>query len=100
MAPINFNYWLQGSLELGTIKALKKNQVKMIKEHIKLVESKSYFVSWIEGFIYDKDSLNEVQINIIKEKLQNEFITVTPFIDMNPTKSFERLDLGKHSIIC
>lgn len=40
MTPENFVYWLQGMLELGDFKKLNKEQVNIIKDHIKLVLNK------------------------------------------------------------
>jgi len=40
MTPENFVYWLQGMLEIGDIKKLNKEQVNIIKDHIKLVLTK------------------------------------------------------------
>lgn len=37
MSPENFVYWLQGCLELTKTESLSKEQVDMIKAHIKLV---------------------------------------------------------------
>ena len=40
MTPENFVYWLQGMLEIGDVKKLNKEQVNIIKDHIKLVLTK------------------------------------------------------------
>jgi hypothetical protein len=40
MTPENFVYWLQGMLEIGNVKKLNKEQVNIIKDHIKLVLTK------------------------------------------------------------
>lgn len=40
MTPENFVYWLQGMLEIGDVKKLNKEQVKIIKDHINLVLTK------------------------------------------------------------
>lgn len=40
MTPENFVYWLQGVLEIGDVKKLNKEQVNIIKDHIKLVLNK------------------------------------------------------------
>ena len=92
MSPINFNYWMQGPLEMGFIKGFNKKQVSIIKEHINIVDSKNYFIAWLEGYLMDKDELNKEQVIIIKEKLQEEFTKITPFIDLTPTKPFQRGD--------
>ena len=40
MTALNFVYWLQGMLELSKAQSLDASQVKMIKDHIKLVLNK------------------------------------------------------------
>lgn len=37
MDSINFAYWLQGLFELGKVKSLTSDQVKIIKNHADLV---------------------------------------------------------------
>jgi hypothetical protein len=36
----NFAYWMQGALELGTLKELNTEQVKIVQDHLNLVFKK------------------------------------------------------------
>ncbi len=40
MTPEAFCYWLQGALELGDMKEMSPEEVKIIKDHLKLVFDK------------------------------------------------------------
>lgn len=40
MNPTEFIYWLQGALEICNVETLTKEQVQVIKDHIKLVLTK------------------------------------------------------------
>lgn len=37
MEPIHFAYWMQGALELGQLKELNTEQVKIVQDHLNLV---------------------------------------------------------------
>lgn len=54
MTPENFVYWLQGVLEIANPKQLDEEQIKIIKDHIKLVlkkETPNYTITTTPGII-------------------------------------------------
>ena len=77
MTDIQFHYWLQGPLELNTNVRFDSEQVEMIQKHIDIVYKKSHFISWLEGYLDGKSTLNSKEVKKIKEKLQLEFHNIT-----------------------
>jgi hypothetical protein len=58
MQATQFAYWLQGMFELGDVKTLDEEQVKKIKNHLKLV------------FIYDIDPSHSDN-DVVQKIMQN-----------------------------
>lgn len=48
MSPENFLYWLQGYLEISGAKELNEEQLKCVKDHIKLALTKVTPAIWID----------------------------------------------------
>jgi hypothetical protein len=101
MKAINFHYWLQESIELGLMKTLDKKRLSILKDHILLVEHKSDFIHWLDGFICDKNSIDEDGIMTINIKLQIEFTKVPQSLSEKNIEDFLSPLRGRSSVaIC
>ena len=78
MSSINFLYWIQGLFELGQIQVIKAEQVKIIKEHLRITSKDHPFVSWLEGFLETQSrGVNKKLTLVIKNKLEMSFKNIT-----------------------
>ena len=111
MSAISFLYWLQGSIELGGLNKLNKNQIELIKKHM-LISDDSYFKTWLDGFLSDKqNSVNKKQFILLKTELEKAFTKVSDKNLVELSKLFEesrkkypweesKFLIGKSPIIC
>ena len=85
MKDINFHYWLQGSIELAKKDSFDQKDVEMVLKHISLVDNKSYFISWLEGFLVGNSAgVNKTKFKVLKGKLKKEFSNVSKEVDLSP----------------
>jgi len=72
--------WLHGYHELSGISKLSEAQVKMIKEHLELVNDDDSFISYLKGFLdsVGSNKLSQSQCDKIATKLDSEYDKVTP----------------------
>jgi len=84
MNTTEFVYWLQGMFELTDTKTLNENQVKIIKEHLKLVfEKKTPDISPVE---------TKKESSVVDE--------LSKIIDVKTTYTIPMLDPNKVTTYC
>jgi len=85
----NFCYWLQGYFEITNVSNIEisKSRLKIIKDHIKIVEEERDVSKCAKDFFYEfkgflnfsnKESLNSEETKNTTEKLQSVFNKITP----------------------
>lgn len=78
MKSRDFVYWLQGVFEIGDLKTLNEDQVKIVNAHLDLVfahEKKPEldFVHWLKGFMVGKTELLARGVEVLRAEINSVF---------------------------
>lgn len=108
MKSIEFMYWLQGYFEVCDCEKLTTEQLKKVKNHLKMVEITDGkelwpFCSWLQGFLVaiEDNDITVKQTQNIKNKLNSifEHIVEEKINMQNPRGNGQRLDPSNSNVL-